>query len=201
MEREKFSSRWGFLLISAGCAIGLGNVEIPTLLENTAEQLCLFICFSWLSGLIMAMEFAVGRASQCCASSLRFWSRRKHWHINGYVGNVGKLPSHDVLHHHWRMDAFLLCQNGSRRVKVWMLRELAMPNGMLSQPGPMIFDDPVVVFSFGVCSMGLQKGVERVNKFMMTCLLLIMAVLAVRSCLYGRSSRRTCIYLKPDFER
>ena len=89
MEREKFSSRWGFLLISAGCAIGLGNVEIPTLLENTAEQLCLFICFSWLSGLIMAMEFAVGRASQCCASSLRFWSRRKHWHINGYVGMLG----------------------------------------------------------------------------------------------------------------
>lgn len=73
-------------------------------------------------------------------------------------------------------------------------------NGMLSQPGPMIFwMILVVVFSFGVCSMGLQKGVERVNKFMMTCLLLIMAVLAVRSCLLDGAAEGLTFYLKPDF--
>ena len=71
---------------------------------------------------------------------------------------------------------------------------------MLSQPGPMIFwMILVVVFSFGVCSMGLQKGVERVNKFMMTCLLLIMAVLAVRSCLLDGAAEGLTFYLKPDF--
>ena len=95
MEREKFSSRLGFLLISAGCAIGLGNVwRFPYITGKYggAAFVLVYLFFLVIMGLpIMAMEFAVGRASQkSCASSFKILEPKgSYWHINGYVGMLG----------------------------------------------------------------------------------------------------------------
>lgn len=207
MEREKFSSRLGFLLISAGCAIGLGNVwRFPYITGKYggAAFVLVYLFFLVIMGLpIMAMEFAVGRASQkSCASSFKILEPKgSYWHINGYVGMLGNylLMMFYTTIGGWMLSYFVKMVRGEFEGLDAQGVSDAF-NGMLSQPGPMIFlMILVVVFSFGVCSMGLQKGVERVNKFMMTCLLLIMAVLAVRSCLLDGAAEGLAFYLKPDF--
>lgn len=207
MEREKFSSRLGFLLISAGCAIGLGNVwRFPYITGKYggAAFVLVYLFFLVIMGLpIMAMEFAVGRASQkSCASSFKILEPKgSYWHINGYVGMLGNylLMMFYTTIGGWMISYFVKMVRGEFEGLDAQGVSDAF-NGMLSQPGPMIFwMILVVVFSFGVCSMGLQKGVERVNKFMMTCLLLIMAVLAVRSCLLDGAAEGLAFYLKPDF--
>lgn len=207
MEREKFSSRLGFLLISAGCAIGLGNVwRFPYITGKYggAAFVLVYLFFLVIMGLpIMAMEFAVGRASQkSCASSFKILEPKgSYWHINGYVGMLGNylLMMFYTTIGGWMLSYFVKMVRGEFEGLDAQGVSDAF-NGMLSRPGPMIFwMILVVVFSFGVCSMGLQKGVERVNKFMMTCLLLIMAVLAVRSCLLDGAAEGLAFYLKPDF--
>lgn len=207
MEREKFSSRLGFLLISAGCAIGLGNVwRFPYITGKYggAAFVLVYLFFLVIMGLpIMAMEFAVGRASQkSCASSFKILEPKgSYWHINGYVGMLGNylLMMFYTTIGGWMLSYFVKMIRGEFEGLDAQGVSDAF-NGMLSQPDPMIFwMILVVVFSFGVCSMGLQKGVERVNKFMMTCLLLIMAVLAVRSCLLDGAAEGLAFYLKPDF--
>lgn len=207
MEREKFSSRLGFLLISAGCAIGLGNVwRFPYITGKYggAAFVLVYLFFLVIMGLpIMAMEFAVGRASQkSCASSFKILEPKgSYWHINGYVGMLGNylLMMFYTTIGGWMLSYFVKMVRGEFEGLDAQGVSDAF-NGMLSQPDPMIFwMILVVVFSFGVCSMGLQKGVERVNKFMMTCLLLIMAVLAVRSCLLDGAAEGLAFYLKPDF--
>lgn len=207
MEREKFSSRLGFLLISAGCAIGLGNVwRFPYITGKYggAAFVLVYLFFLVIMGLpIMAMEFAVGRASQkSCASSFKILEPKgSYWHINGYVGMLGNylLMMFYTTIGGWMLSYFVKMVRGEFEGLDAQGVSDAF-NGMLSQPAPMIFwMILVVVFSFGVCSMGLQKGVERVNKFMMTCLLLIMAVLAVRSCLLDGAAEGLAFYLKPDF--
>lgn len=207
MEREKFSSRLGFLLISAGCAIGLGNVwRFPYITGKYggAAFVLVYLFFLVIMGLpIMAMEFAVGRASQkSCASSFKILEPKgSYWHINGYVRVLGNylLMMFYTTIGGWMLSYFVKMVRGEFEGLDAQGVSDAF-NGMLSQPGPIIFwMILVVVFSFGVCSMGLQKGVERVNKFMMTCLLLIMAVLAVRSCLLDGAAEGLAFYLKPDF--
>ena len=122
MEREKFSSRLGFLLISAGCAIGLGNVwRFPYITGKYggAAFVLVYLFFLVIMGLpIMAMEFAVGRASQkSCASSFKILEPKgSYWHINGYVGMLGNYLLMMFYTTIGGWDAFLLCQDGSRRV-------------------------------------------------------------------------------------
>ena len=114
MEREKFSSRLGFILISAGCAIGLGNVwRFPYITGKYggAAFVLIYLFFLIVMGLpIMVMEFAVGRASQkSIATSFNVLEKKgSKWHIGG------KLSADDVLHHHWRLDAGLFCENDKR---------------------------------------------------------------------------------------
>ena len=115
MERESFSSRLGFILISAGCAIGLGNVwRFPyiTGLYGGASFVLIYLCFLLLLGLpIMVAEFAVGRASvRSAAKSFDVLEPKgSKWHLYKY-GAIA-----DVLYHGFRLDAVLFLQNGSRR--------------------------------------------------------------------------------------
>ena len=187
MEREKFSSRLGFLLISAGCAIGLGNVwRFPYITGQYggAAFVLIYLFFLIIMGLpIMAMEFAVGRASQkSCAASFRVLEPKgTKWHLNGYFGMLGNylLMMFYTTIGGWMLSYFFKMVKGDF-VGLDAQGVSDAYKTMLSKPVPMFFWMVViVVFSFWVCSKGLRKGVERINKFMMTCLLLIMVALTV----------------------
>ena len=114
MEREKFGSRLGFILVSAGCAVGLGNVwKFPYMCGQYggAAFIAIYLVFLVILGYpIIVCEFAVGRGSQkSCATSFRKLEPKGwRWHYNGYIGMAGLRPTDDVLHHGNRLDAVLL---------------------------------------------------------------------------------------------
>lgn len=123
MEREKFSSRLGFILISAGCAIGLGNVwRFPYITGKYggAAFVLVYLVFLLILGLpIMVMEFSVGRASQKSAA-LSFnilEPKGAKWHLYRYGAMAGQLSAHDVLYHGGRLDVLLCLQNVPGRVQ------------------------------------------------------------------------------------
>lgn len=209
MEREKLSSRLGFILLSAGCAIGIGNVyRFPYVTgQNGGAIFVLFyLFFLVIMGLpIMTMEFAVGRASR--RSIIRsFHALEKpgqKWHIHGYLGMIGNycLMMFYTVISSWMLYYFYLMITGkfnnTDTEQVRMIYE-----DMLSRPGIMtILMVVVVVLGFAICSVGLQKGVEKVSKFMMVALLLIMIVLAVNSVMMKGGEEGLAFYLKPDLNK
>lgn len=207
MEREKFSSRLGFILISAGCAIGLGNVwRFPYITGKYggAAFVLVYLVFLLILGLpIMVMEFSVGRASQKSAA-LSFnilEPKGTKWHLYRYGAMAGNylLMMFYTTVGGWMFSyvckMFLGEFNGLDAAGV----ETAFYD-MLAQPGPMIGWMLVVTFlGFGICSLGLQKGVERITKAMMVCLLLLMLALAVRSVTLPGAVEGLKFYLVPDF--
>ena len=207
MEREKFSSRLGFILISAGCAIGLGNVwRFPYITGKYggAAFVLVYLVFLLILGLpIMVMEFSVGRASQKSAA-LSFnilEPKGTKWHLYRYGAMAGNylLMMFYTTVGGWMFSyvckMFLGEFSGLDAAGV----ETAFYD-MLAQPGPMIGWMLVVTFlGFGICSLGLQKGVERITKAMMVCLLLLMLVLAVRSVTLPGAVEGLKFYLVPDF--
>ena len=177
MEREKFSSRLGFILISAGCAIGLGNVwRFPYITGKYggAAFVLVYLVFLLILGLpIMVMEFSVGRASQKSAA-LSFnilEPKGTKWHLYRYGAMAGN---------------YLL-----------MMFYTTVGGWMFSYVCKMFLG--VTFLGFGICSLGLQKGVERITKAMMVCLLLLMLVLAVRSVTLPGAVEGLKFYLVPDF--
>ena len=120
MEREKFKSRLGFILISAGCAIGIGNVwRFPYVVGNNGGGcfVLFYILFLVILGLpILTMEFSVGRASQQSISrSFKALEKKgQHWHLHGYVGMAGNYILNDVLHYCCRMDVTILFRHGQK---------------------------------------------------------------------------------------
>ena len=208
-ERERFASRLGFLLISAGCAIGLGNVwRFPYITGKYggAAFVLIYLFFLLILGFpIMVMEFAVGRASRkSCARSFDVLEPKgTKWHWYGYgaiAGNYLLMMFYTTIGG-WMLSYFFKMLSGTFQG----LDPKGVANvftEMTHQPLLMTFWMIVVVVAgFAVCSRGLQKGVEKVNKFMMTCLLLIMIVLAVRSCLLPGAQEGLAFYLKPDFKK
>ena len=207
MEREKFSSRLGFILISAGCAIGLGNVwRFPYITGKYggAAFVLVYLVFLLILGLpIMVMEFSVGRASQKSAA-LSFnilEPKGTKWHLYRYGAMAGNylLMMFYTTVGGWMFSyvckMFLGEFSGLDAAGV----ETAFYD-MLAQPGPMIGWMLVVTFlGFGICSLGLQKGVERITKAMMVCLLLLMLALAVRSVTLPGAVEGLKFYLVPAF--
>ena len=207
LEREKFSSRLGFILISAGCAIGLGNVwRFPFITGQYggAAFVLIYLLFLLILGLpIMVMEFSVGRASQkSVAMSFNVLEPKgSKWHLYRYGAMAGN----------YLLMMFYTTVGG------WMLTYVAKMflgefegldaagvgdvfNNVLAQPGPMIgWMLVVTLLGFFVCSMGLQKGVERITKVMMVCLLVLMVVLAVRSVTLDGAMEGLKFYLVPNF--
>ncbi|HIY11871.1 MAG TPA: sodium-dependent transporter [Candidatus Anaerofilum excrementigallinarum] len=206
-EREKFASRLGFILISAGCAIGLGNVwRFPYITGKYggAAFVLVYLLFLLLFGLpIMVMEFAVGRASQRSAARsfhlLEPAGTKWHWYSLGAMAGNYLLMMFYTTVGGWMIAYFFKMLTGEFK-GLDPQQVGGVFNGMLAQPGYQVFWMLVtVILGFGVCSMGLQKGVERVTKVMMACLYIIMLILCVRSVTLPGASEGLKFYLLPDF--
>ena len=208
-NRERFSSRLGFILISAGCAVGLGNVwRFPYITGpyGGAAFVLVYLLFLVLLGLpIMVMEFAVGRASQKSAA------RSFHvlepagtkWHLQGYACMAGNylLMMFYTTVGGW-MAAYIFKTLTGEFKGLDSDGVAAVFNDMLARPGYMTFWMVLVVLlSFFICSLGLQKGVERITKAMMSCLFLILLILCIRSVTLPGASEGLRFYLIPDFTR
>jgi len=208
-EREKFASRLGFILISAGCAIGLGNVwRFPYITGKYggAAFVLIYLLFLLILGLpIMVMEFAVGRASQKSAAVsfdvLEPKGTKWHWYKWGAMAGNYLLMMFYTTVGGWMIAYFTKMLAGEFAGKT--PGEVGgVFNGMLGQPVYMgIFMLLTIALGFGICSMGLQKGVERITKAMMGCLFLIMIVLCVRSVTLPGAAEGLKFYLLPDFGR
>lgn len=208
-EREKLKSRLGFILISAGCAIGIGNVwKFPYMAGKGGggSFVLFYIFFLLILGLpIMTMEFAVGRASQ--KSPVKAYQALEKpgqkWHIHGYVTLIGcyLLMMFYTTVAGWMLHYFYLTATG-KFVGMNTEEVTGVFSEMLGQPLVMAFW-MVVVVAVGilVCSLGLQNGLERITKVMMTALLLIMIVLALNSFTMDGAKEGLSFYLIPDWGR
>ncbi len=209
MERERLGSRLGFILLSAGCAIGIGNVwKFPYMVGQYgggAFVLCYLFFLIVLGIPVMTIEFALGRASR--KSPVKLYNELEKpgqkWHLHGYAAMAGNylLMMFYTTVAGWMLHYFFYMAGGT-----FTGTDVAAVGNvfgdMLADPYGMIgFMVVVVVLGFGICSIGLQKGLERVSKFMMMALLVIMVVLAVNSLLLKGSGEGLRFYLLPDFGR
>ena len=209
MERETLKSRLGFILLSAGCAIGIGNVwKFPYMAgQGGGGAFVLFyLLFLVILGLpIMTMEFAVGRASR--KSPVRAYQvlekPGQKWHIHGYFTLIGcyLLMMFYTTVAGWMLHYFYMTAAG--KLSGLNADEVAGKfTEMLASPGIMTFWMVfVVVLSILVCAKGLQNGLERVTKGMMIALLLIMVILAVNSLFMDGAKEGLSFFLVPDFGR
>ena len=208
-QREKFSSRLGFILISAGCAIGLGNVyrfPIITGAYGGALFVLIYIAFLLLMGLpIMTMELSVGRASQrSIASSFDVLEKPgQKWHFMKYLGIVGNyvLMMFYTTITAWMFIYFFKYADGSM-LGYSTVEELGNVFGGIITNIPLMIGSVlgVIVIGFGVCSLGLQKGVEKITKYMMIALLALMVGLAIYCCTLDNAAAGLKFYLIPSLE-
>jgi len=208
-KREKFSSRLGFILISAGCAIGLGNVwRFPYITGKYggAAFVLIYLAFLVILGApIMVMEFAVGRASRKSAARSFHVLEPKgsKWHLTGYAAIAGNylLMMFYTTVGGWMLSYIVKMASGTFQ-GLTPEQVGGVFNDMLAQPGPLTFWMIVIVLlGFGICSMGLQNGVERVTKIMMAFLFVILVVLCVRSVTLEGAAAGLRFYLVPDFKK
>ena len=209
MERETLKSRLGFILLSAGCAIGIGNVwKFPYIAgQGGGGAFVLFyLIFLVILGLpIMTMEFAVGRASR--KSPVRAYQALEKpgqkWHIHGYFTLIGcyLLMMFYTTVAGWMLHYFYMTAVG--KLAGLNAEQVAGKfTEMLASPATMTFWRVfVVVVGILVCAKGLQSGLERVTKGMMSALLLIMVVLAVNSLFMPGAKEGLFFFLVPDFAR
>lgn len=209
MEREKLGSRLGFILLSAGCAIGIGNVwRFPyiTGLYGGGIFVLFYLFFLIIMGIpVMTMEFAVGRASR--KSIIKSFGEMEKpgqkWHLHGYLGMAGNylLMMFYTSVAGWMLYYFYQMLTGKFTGKT-TAQVGSMFNEMLGNPLVMTVCMVIVVAAgILVCSLGLQKGVERITKWMMSALLLIIVVLAVKSISLDGGMEGLKFYLVPDLER
>lgn len=202
MEREQLGSRLGFILLSAGCAIGCGNIwKFPWMTGQNGGGgfvLIYIICLLVLGLPVMIMEFSLGRASQ--ASIVRMYQKiekpGQKWHIHGYfalIGNVCLMAFYTVVTG-WMIYYFVKFITGSNQSIGFV--------DMITNPGVNVGYLAIAVFvGFGILSFNLQGGLERATKFMMTVLLLLMIILAIRSILMPGGEEGLKFYLVPDFSK
>lgn len=208
MEREKLKSRLGFILLSAGCAIGIGNVwKFPYMAGQGGGAFVLFyLLFLVILGLpIMTMEFSVGRASH--KSPVRAYQALEKpgqkWHIHGYFTLIGcyLLMMFYTTVSGWMLHYFYMTAAG-KLVGLDADQVAGKFTEMLASPLTMGFWMVVVVaIGIFVCARGLQNGLEKVTKVMMIALLVIMVVLAVNSMFMPGAKEGLIFFLVPDFER
>ena len=209
MNRERLGSRLGFILLSAGCAIGIGNVwKFPYMVGQYgggAFVVIYLLCLVLLGVPVMTMEFALGRASQ--KSPVRLYHelapKGSKWHIHGYAAMAGNyiLMMFYTCVAGWMLQYFVNTAAG----KFAGLDTSGVANAykeMLADPLELtIYMAIVVVLGFGICAVGLQSGLERITKIMMVALLVIMVVLAVNSSFMAGGGEGLKFYLLPDLKR
>lgn len=207
MKREKFGSRLGFILISAGCAIGLGNVwRFPYITGQYggAAFVLIYLFFLLILGLpIMVMEFSVGRAGQSSIALAfnKLEPAGTKWHWYKYFGMAG---NYLLMMFYTTIGGWMilyLIKMASGQFAGLNVSEVEMVfDEMKAQPVTMtVFMILVVALCFGICCMGLQKGVEKITKGMMLLLLVLMIILAVRSITLEGAGAGLEFYLFPDF--
>ncbi|MBR5528625.1 MAG: sodium-dependent transporter [Clostridia bacterium] len=208
MAREKLGSRLGFILLSAGCAIGIGNVwKFPWMVGQNGGGafVLIYLFFLLVMGIpVMTMEFALGRASQKSMTRLyqTLTPDKPAWKAHGYLSMVGNVI----------LMMFYTCVSG------WMLKyfvDMARgsftgldTNGVAAHFGNMLSDPTsliiyaliVTILGFVVCGIGVQNGLERVTKIMMLALLVIMVVLAINGFTLDGAKEGLKFYLVPNFE-
>ncbi len=209
MEREKLGSRMGFILLSAGCAIGIGNVwRFPyiTGLYGGGMFVLLYLFFLVAMGVpVMTMEFAVGRASRksIVKSFTELEKPGQKWHLNGYLGMAGNyiLMMFYTTVAGWMLYYFYQMLTGKFTGKDTQ-QVAGMFQEMLDSPLVLVVV-MVIIVAVGIllCSLGLQKGVERITKIMMAMLLLIIVILAVRGMTLEGGMEGLKFYLLPDVGR
>lgn len=208
-QRETFRSRLGFLLLSAGCAIGIGNVwRFPYVVgQNGGGAFVLFyLLFLAIMGVpVLSMEFAVGRASR--KSPVKAYQALEKpgakWHLHGYVAMAG---NYMLMMFYTTVAGWMLYYFYGFFVGQFQGKDAeqvgALFGDMLASPGINVFWMAVVVaLGIFICSMGLQKGVERITKWMMTGLLSLMIVMAVRGLTLEGGLKGLKFYLYPDFQK
>lgn len=209
MQRESFQSRLGFILVSAGCAIGIGNVwKFPYVAgQNGGGVFVLFyLLFLAIMGMpVLTMELAVGRASrQSAVKGYQALEKRgSKWHIHGWFCVIGcyLLMMYYTTVAGWMLDYCVKFVSGTFS-KVSANSVDSVFGAMLANPVEMtIFMGITVFLGFLVCSGGLKNGLERVTKIMMLCLLGLIILLAVHSLTLSGASEGLAFYLLPDFQR
>ncbi len=197
---EKLSSRLGFIMLAAGCAVGLGNVwRFPYVAGANGGAVFVFVYLAFLAVLgfpLLVVELAIGRGgARGIAGSMRALGGRRAWGVLGFVLFLGNL----------------LLLSFYTDVTGWLLRCAASYAGLVAPPdlaqltgndaAETGFMVAVVAGCTGVCFLGLVKGVERVSKVMMLLLLALLVVMATRSCLLPGAAKGIAFYLKPDWTK
>jgi len=201
-ERERLGSRLGFIMLSAGCAIGCGNVwKFPWMTGaygGGGFVLVYILCLLLLGLPVMTMEFALGRAAQ--ASPVRMYQKLEKkgqkWHIHGYfalAGNIALMAFYTVVTG-WMLYYFVMFLIGKSE-------DLGFTAMITNPKVNVIYLLVAVALGFLILSFNLQGGLERVTKYMMSALLILMIVLAVHSFTLPGAKEGIAFYLVPDFSK
>ena len=207
MEREKFGSRLGFILISAGCAIGIGNVwRFPYVAGNNGGGIfvLLYMLFLLMFGIpVLSMELAMGRASK--SSIIRAYHELERpgqkWHIHGYLGMIGNyiLLFFYTTVSGWMLGYFIKYVTGDITKNTDSSQMFA---DVTANPWIMfVWMAVIVLIAVIVCSMGLQNGVEKITKYMMLILLGLIVVLAIHSLTLDGAGKGMQYFLVPDMDK
>ena len=208
MSRERLGSRLGFILLSAGCAIGIGNVwKFPWMAGQYGGAIFVLIYFAFLIILgipVMTMEFAMGRAGQKSPVKLyqQLEPKGSKWHIHGgfaLAGNIILMMFYTNVAG-WMLQYFTMTATGKLDGLDTAGVESSFSNMLADPVGQIIFMGIVVVVSSIVLMFGVQKGLERVTKYMMLALLALIVILAVNSCTLEGASEGLKFYLVPNVE-
>ena len=213
MKREKFGSRLGFILISAGCAIGLGNVwrfpYITGQYGGAAFVLIYLLCLVLLGLPIMVMEFSVGRGAGCSIAMAfdKLEPLGTKWHWYKWIGMAG---NYLLMMFYTTIGGWLLIYLYKMAAGSFEGMNAAQIEGefgkLMGQPVLMtVFMAVVVIMCFGIVRLGLQKGVEGITKIMMVLLLILLIILAIRAIMLPGAGagghEPVLLYIKPGNRR
>lgn len=210
MKRENFKSRLGFLLVSAGCAIGIGNVwRFPYITGQNGGGIfvAFYLLFLIIMGVpILTMELAIGRASRASMvpAYKKLEKKGTHWDIHGWVCLIGTiiLMMYYTCVCGWMVSYFVKFLTGTFTNSMSKQAISGVFNAMLASPREMLFYTTLtIIIGFLVCSAGLQNGLERVSKYMMSTLLGLITILAIHSLTLKGGMKGTAFFLLPSVSR
>ena len=210
MERENFKSKLGFILVSAGCAIGIGNVwRFPFVTGQNGGGIfvLLYLLFLVIMGIpVLTMELAIGRASKKSAvlAYKKLEKPKTKWHIHGWFCILGcyLLMMYYTPVSGWMLSYFFKFATGTFESGMTAEQVGNVFSNLMSNPVEMIIWMAVMAITgFFVCSKGIQNGIEKVSKVMMILLLALIIILAINSLTLSGASEGIKFYLVPDLEK
>lgn len=208
-KRSTFNSRLGFILVSAGCAIGLGNVwKFPYICSQYgggAFLIIYLICLLFLGLPILVCEFAVGRKSRRSIAKAyeELEPSGTKWHLTKYMGIAGNylLMMFYTMVTGWML--YYVCKYITGDIMDVSSDEIPLifDNMLISPMTMIIFTAIVIVLGMGVCAFSLQNGIEKVTKYIMSLLIILMGVLVINSLCLDGAVNGVSFYLKPDVNK